>query len=720
MSLPTSKEVTDLYLYGSPAIPDLTTEDRIRENPLTTPVSIDVDVKEFMTTGGGRFATGNQFQLVSTFFAGSGLDHMQAGESLTKAEYAARIGLTSYGLNVYQRNVDDGAGDYAERVYIWNSLQYQISDSAVFKVNLDGTRVIENFGILPRTDDNFDFQSDDAGFANDILEAWIDPWGIGRKVALAFTGSVDVGVYDASDYADDALLSQSWTTPSDSTLFESMAEVANDLWIDGDTRYVDGDDRVIQYGTLGDDTLHAQFDQNWLNIISENLSGTGPVGVSGLEAYEQFGFRIIAGDGNDNIFGAEAGDYIDSGNGDDIIYASEGDLVDDDANDLVFAGSGNDVVSAGGGSDIVSLGAGDDVAHFVMPPLDNGSSQVQTVVWGGDGADSFYFSNNAHVLSVNVDGVTEDLLKNLSTNALFSLFNQDIEWPYDYIIINLEQQDKIFVESTEITSAVVVQDIENDDSGFAFDYTFDHHGNDGWDWYYSESMTRTETRSQMDYFDTPGFDHTLLGGGENGLVAIFGHFALEGFVDGAAGIHFVGDGITGRSEVTTTVQQINVTSSDTTRYDASKNAAYIVPKTYDLVGDPTSEHEVRWEGFHLRPDGYENNTVPTVDLTNLQRDADNIFAGNADEQDFQGWGEGTPSITVHRLKASPLTSITEATAATRAATLSTLLRMSSVQRSTTLSGAVPLAMSLLATLVTILFTAGSATIRCLEALATIT
>ncbi|ANL44571.1 serralysin-like metalloprotease domain-containing protein (plasmid) [Rhizobium phaseoli] len=305
---------------------------------------------------------------------------------------------------------------------------------------------------------------------------------------------------------------------------------------------------------------------------------------------------------------------------------------------MVFAGAGNDIVSVGGGSDIVSLGAGDDVAHFVMPPLDNGSSQVQTVIWGGDGADSFYFADNTYVLSVSVDGITEDLLKNLSTSALFSLFNYDNEWSYDYIIINLEQQDKIFVEGTEITNAVVVQDIENEDTGFVFDYTFDHHGNDGWDWHYSESMTRTETRSQMDYFDTPGFDQTALSGGANGLVAIFGHFVLEGFVDGAAGIHFVGDGITGRLEVTTTVQQINVTSSDTTRYDPSKNAAYIVPKTYDLVGDPTSEHEVRWEGFHLRPDGYENNTVPTVDLTNLQRDADNVLAGNADEQDFHGWG----------------------------------------------------------------------------------
>ncbi|MFB2605534.1 hypothetical protein ACE04B_26745, partial [Rhizobium phaseoli] len=239
-------------------------------------------------------------------------------------------------------------------------------------------------------------------------------------------------------------------------------------------------------------------------------------------------------------------------------------MAEDAGNDMVFAGAGNDIVSVGGGSDIVSLGAGDDLAHFVMPPLDNGSSQVQTVIWGGDGADSFYFADNTYVLSVSVDGITEDLLKNLSTSALFSLFNYDNEWSYDYIIINLEQQDKIFVEGTEITNAVVVQDIENEDTGFVFDYTFDHHGNDGWDWHYSESMTRTETRSQMDYFDTPGFDHTALSGGANGLVAIFGHFVLEGFVDGAAGIHFVGDGITGRLEVTTTVQQINVTSSDTT------------------------------------------------------------------------------------------------------------------------------------------------------------
>jgi len=65
--LPTSKEIADLYLYGSSSIPDLTTESVIRENPLATLIPRNVDVEEYMSAGAGRFATGDQFALTSTF-----------------------------------------------------------------------------------------------------------------------------------------------------------------------------------------------------------------------------------------------------------------------------------------------------------------------------------------------------------------------------------------------------------------------------------------------------------------------------------------------------------------------------------------------------------------------------------------------------------------------------------------------------------------------------
>ena len=69
------------------------------------------------------------------------------------------------------------------------------------------------------------------------------------------------------------------------------------------------------------------------------------------------------------LFGAEGRDEIDGMNGNDIIVAGEGD-------DLINGGSGNDLVLAGAGDDtIISGDGGYDVA------------------WGGDGADTFVFSD---------------------------------------------------------------------------------------------------------------------------------------------------------------------------------------------------------------------------------------------------------------------------------------------------------------------------------------
>jgi len=56
MSLLTSEEITNLYLYGDKNIPDnLESESIIR--PSNAIKEISVDVNEYMTTGPGRFAS---------------------------------------------------------------------------------------------------------------------------------------------------------------------------------------------------------------------------------------------------------------------------------------------------------------------------------------------------------------------------------------------------------------------------------------------------------------------------------------------------------------------------------------------------------------------------------------------------------------------------------------------------------------------------------------
>ncbi|MCC5644827.1 hypothetical protein LC607_18150 [Nostoc sp. CHAB 5824] len=56
-------DITNLYLYGQLSTPaNLLNDSLIRPENVVS--KIDVDVKEFMKTGAGRFAVGSQFELV--------------------------------------------------------------------------------------------------------------------------------------------------------------------------------------------------------------------------------------------------------------------------------------------------------------------------------------------------------------------------------------------------------------------------------------------------------------------------------------------------------------------------------------------------------------------------------------------------------------------------------------------------------------------------------
>ncbi len=212
MTLPTAKEITNLYLYGNKATPtNLLSDSLIRTQAATS--SIPVNTQEFMTVGGGRFAVGRQFEIVNDFFTADS-SRLPPG-TYTKVQIAVIFGLTDYGWNMQQYNYRDGTDDYAERSYIYNSQAFQLADDVRFVVKVDGTRSIENFGIIPRTDvqENFDFDSDDpiAGISNIYLETHIDPSHIGRKVEINFTGDVARTTYDGNSYFNDLIKMNSWS-----------------------------------------------------------------------------------------------------------------------------------------------------------------------------------------------------------------------------------------------------------------------------------------------------------------------------------------------------------------------------------------------------------------------------------------------------------------------------------------------------------------------------
>jgi Ca2+-binding RTX toxin-like protein len=98
---------------------------------------------------------------------------------------------------------------------------------------------------------------------------------------------------------------------------------------------------------------------------------------------------LIAGIGDDTLFGDGGNDRLDGGFGNDILNGGDGDdiIVDAGGDDNIKAGLGNDVVHAGPGLDLVMGNAGQD---FIFLGTDMGSE-----VFAGEGNDFIYGNKNA-------------------------------------------------------------------------------------------------------------------------------------------------------------------------------------------------------------------------------------------------------------------------------------------------------------------------------------
>jgi len=98
---------------------------------------------------------------------------------------------------------------------------------------------------------------------------------------------------------------------------------------------------------------------------------------------------LIAGIGDDTLYGDGGNDRLEGGFGNDIINAGAGDdiIVDSGGDDNIKAGAGNDVVHAGPGLDLVM---GNDGQDFIFLGTDMGSE-----VFAGTGNDFIYGNKNA-------------------------------------------------------------------------------------------------------------------------------------------------------------------------------------------------------------------------------------------------------------------------------------------------------------------------------------
>lgn len=306
-------EIINLYLYGQISKPaDLRSESVIRL-PGANPVHLDMDAVSFMAAGPGRFANASQIRLVQAFMGGGAFVFPTTG---VRQEFNLDQAIAKFGggkpqnLSILQSNYQDSSNDLLMRAYVYQSSPYTIAKDAVFIIEADGTRHIENFAILPFTDD-FDFNSGSltSNIANRILKPRIDPTDIGRKVEILFTPASKTAVprtsYTQAGLAADTLRYEATFRPAEGTARVGFAvtsgEYVDGLWSAGVTNLLDANGRAVFHGTDRTETLSA--------VKFNDLAGYAPL----KQAATQNGIAYIGGKGNDTIIAGATNDYLDGG-----------------------------------------------------------------------------------------------------------------------------------------------------------------------------------------------------------------------------------------------------------------------------------------------------------------------------------------------------------------------------------------------------------------------
>ncbi|MDR0701583.1 MAG: hypothetical protein LBF61_04100 [Azoarcus sp.] len=192
---PTMEEMICLYLYDDikpPAAGALKTKQDVLALAKATRQDVEIDKNWFMTQGGGRFVHIARFNIVRRFLAKK--DNLMPGFYTTKDIFNAyKIPnipkKRMFGLKQYEYGINDS--DFTDRCEVFGSSNFRINDMAQFIINPNGTREIRSIWVEP-VDDDYDYESSswEAKISNILTESEIDPWRIGRKVAIKFTGNV--------------------------------------------------------------------------------------------------------------------------------------------------------------------------------------------------------------------------------------------------------------------------------------------------------------------------------------------------------------------------------------------------------------------------------------------------------------------------------------------------------------------------------------------------
>lgn len=231
-----------------------------------------------------------------------------------------------------------------------------------------------------------------------------------------------------------------------------------DDWLHG------GVDADVLDGGLGSDTLDGAAGNDTLLGSDGSDTLTGGAGADLLDG-GQAADRLDAGSGNDTLRFDED-DFIFGGAGRDVAYMSSfpqsvteqavavrGFALNMDEAGIevlvapaAFLGVGGDTITGIGANDMVAAGGGDDVMV-----IDRTTGTGPTILWGGEGADTFDFllgqdrGRPLGIMVVNVDNLTEGNFASFDRSMI--TVPEGFRWGMiDAIIINPDAGDRIMAD----------------------------------------------------------------------------------------------------------------------------------------------------------------------------------------------------------------------------------------------------------------------------------
>ena len=420
-TLPTAAQITSLFLYGSDTPP--TGGALASQNLPNHAVGVlpDIDFKEFMETGPGRFANASQSALITQFFLEGGDNppgrHLQPGESMTAAEFAAATGLelTYQVKQLFYHDANESTLDIASRVYIYNTQEFSINADARFVVDANGTYRIENLRIERPEDDNFDFVggSLSSNVANQYLQPRVDPWNIGKQVDLKYSGDFVIGDYGVAQFNHNRDYILDSYAPISTPVITILSGLTDQLFSDGTSRFIDQDGRAIIYSK----NLASQIDVNTITGAFNDRSGDYSFVANRapllVDAAQSNGIYWVGDNGVDNV---------KAGGKDDVLKGY----------------AGNDVFEGRGGADILDGGSGVDRASYESS--DEGVT-VDLALGTGIGVDA---EGDTLISIENVDGSDfgDKLSGNTGNNVLRGADGNDL-------LQGLQGADRLYGEDND-------------------------------------------------------------------------------------------------------------------------------------------------------------------------------------------------------------------------------------------------------------------------------